>query len=82
MMHITPQLIDGLIKGMAPMYVHLKKSDLEKYNITIKKFQEEAREDPNSALNEGMFVPRYGGYPRYFFVEMLKALGEPLEPSP
>ncbi len=75
------QYIDGMVKGITPMYLRLKTSDPEKYNSTIKKFQEEARIDKDSALNEGLFKPGYGGYPKYFFIEMLKALGEPLDPQ-
>ena len=78
---MNTQYIDGMVKGIVPMYQRLKRDQPDKYNSTIKKFQEEARIDKESVLNEGLFKPGYGGYPKYFFIEILKALGEPLEPQ-
>ena len=80
-MLVNADYIDGMIKSIVPMYKRLKKSHPEQYQSTIKKFQEEARIDKDSVLNEGLFKPGYGGYPKYFFIEILKALGEPGDPQ-
>jgi hypothetical protein len=75
---LTSNYLDALIASMVPMYKQLKLTSSDKYAATIELFQKEARVDTTTALNEGRFVPKYGGYPTYFYIEMLKALDEPL----
>jgi len=74
---LTAQYLDAMIAGMIPMYKQLKLTSPDKYAVTIELFQKEAQVNPDSASNEGRFVPKYGGYPAYFYIEVLKALGEP-----
>jgi hypothetical protein len=78
---LTDQYLDGMIAGMVPMYRQLKLTSPDKYAATIELFQKEARIDPNAVSNEGRYVPKYGGYPKHFYIEVLKALGEPLVAS-
>jgi len=80
-MMTDPRALDIMVASMVPGYVKLRKEDPQSYQSTIEKFRKEAQIDNDSVHGASMFVPRYGGYPRYFYVEMLKALGERDQPG-